>query len=174
MAYAIFLLGSHLGKCASVALYRLKNAVVAKTAGAVTLCGDNALYFALKNVQVFAYHKGYGCAKTGRAVSYTKHFRQHFVDVSLAVVSHATITCRINPRLTAQSVYFKSCVIAETIITIVLLNKHCFYLGVALYVVSGFRNVVMAAYVSQTQYFKLVANYFSKLFELIFVVGRKN
>ena len=174
VADAVLVLGRHLGKGTAVTLDGLENAVVAEATRAVALGKDNALDLSLEQVHLVTLQQGYSGAETSRAIADSIEFFQHFVNIGLAVMTWSGITCRVNSRLTIKGINFQSSVVAEAVITVMLLDIAGLHLGIFLDGMAGFGNILMASDVGQTQNFIGIAQHLTQLLQLVCIVGGKN
>ena len=116
----------------------------------MTLGKDNTLDLTLKHVHLITLQQGDGGAETGRAFGHAGKFPEHLVDVGLTVVTWAGISCRVNARFTVKGINFQASVVAETVITVMLLDIACLHLGIALDVVGSLGDILMGFAVLMT------------------------
>ena len=74
-------------------------------------------------------------------------------------MARACIACRVDARLAIERVNFQTRIVAEAIITVMLLDKFGLHTGIAFDGVGCFGNILVAAHVGQSEYFIAVAKH---------------
>jgi anthranilate/para-aminobenzoate synthase component I len=109
----------------------------------------------LEELNKYALNQCNSSAESRCTVLNAIHFTKDFVNISLAVMSHAAITCRVHSRFAAKGINLKPRIITETVISIMLLHKSRLNLGIALNTVGSVRNILIAANLTKAQHLEV-------------------
>ena len=176
VADGVFFVCIHLGEGAAVGFVGLENWVVAKSAVAMLFGEDMSFHTAIENVEFAIQNQCHGSAEARCAFlhRHALHLIKHFTHICFTVVPGTSISGTIHAWFTAQRINFKTGVVAEAVVAVVIFYEASLLLSVAFNGGASFGNIVVAIDVGQTQDAEFLANHAADFLQLMGVVGCEN